>query len=133
MGSIRKKDTRPELALRGALSRAGIRGWRCNVRLPAGSVDIVFTRWKVAVFCDGVWWHGHPDYLPHGRRGSYWDAKIASNVARDRKVARQLRRTGWSVVRIWDIDVLSNPDRAARRVIAALRGRGRAPSVRRKL
>jgi DNA mismatch endonuclease, patch repair protein len=130
MASIRKADTRPELTLRSALWRAGVRGWRCNVRLVAGTPDLVFSRWNVAVFCDGVWWHGHPEYLPRGRRGAYWDAKIASNVARDKRVNRMLRRNGWTVVRVWDVDVLANPSGAVKRVVAALRARGwRVPAL----
>lgn len=124
MASIRKKDTKPELALRSALWAAGLRGWRCHAALP-GSPDIAFGRYRVAVFVDGVWWHGHPDYLPRGRRGPYWDAKIAGNVARDKRVNAQLRTAGWIVVRLWDLDVLRSPDRAARTVTAALTRRAR--------
>lgn len=124
MASIRKKDTRPELALRSALWSAGVRGWRCNVRLIAGTPDVVFSRWNVAVFCDGVWWHGHPDYLPRGRRGPYWDAKIARNVARDRRVNRVLRAAGWTVVRVWDLDVQADPAAAVKRIVSALRANG---------
>ncbi|MCK4341631.1 MAG: very short patch repair endonuclease [Phycisphaerae bacterium] len=112
MSSIRKTDTKPELVLRSALWAAGLRGWRCHVRM-VGTPDVVFTRWKLAVFVDGVWWHGHPDYLPNGRRGPYWDQKIAGNVERDHEVTRQLEETGWVVLRFWDIDVLANPAKAA--------------------
>jgi DNA mismatch endonuclease (patch repair protein) len=112
MASIRKRDTKPELALRRALWAAGVRGWRCHARLP-GSPDLAFRRYMVAVFVDGVWWHGHPDYLPRGRRGPYWDAKIAGNVARDERVNAELRAAGWTVVRLWDLDVLLDPQAAA--------------------
>lgn len=124
MASIRRTDTRPELALRAALWRSGVRGWRCHSRLLCGKPDVVFTRWKVALFCDGVWWHGHPDYLPRGRRGPYWDAKIARNMARDKRVSAKLKSLGWKVVRVWDIDVLANPERAVARVVKALESRG---------
>ena len=123
MASIRKRDTRPELALRRALWAAGVRGWRCHARLP-GSPDLAFGRWRVAVFVDGVWWHGHPDYLPRGRRGAYWDSKIAGNVARDERVNTELRVLRWTVVRLWDLDVLREPKTAVRRVVTALRRSG---------
>ena len=110
MASIRKRDTQPELMLRRAMWRRGIRGWRCHVRMP-GTPDVVFTRWKLAVFVDGVWWHGHPAHLPRGRRGQYWDQKIAGNVARDRRTNRELRRLGWLVLRFWDLDVLADAER----------------------
>ena len=119
MASIKKTDTRPELALRAALWRAGARGWRCHVRVP-GTPDVAFTRWRLAVFVDGVWWHGHPDYLPNGRRGPYWDEKIAGNVARDREVDEALDALGWRVIRLWDIDILRDPDVAAAFVLAVL-------------
>jgi len=128
MASIRKTDTKPELALRSALWASGVRGWRCHTKL-LGTPDVVFRRWKVAVFCDGVWWHGHPAYLPKGRRGPYWDAKIAGNVARDNRVTRELREQGWTVVRVWDVEVLSTPARATKRIITALRGRGWKPAT----
>jgi DNA mismatch endonuclease (patch repair protein) len=123
MASIKKKDTVPELTLRSALWTAGLRGWRCHHSSP-GSPDVAFVRWKVAVFVDGVWWHGHPDYLPHGRRGAYWDAKIAGNMKRDLRINAELKALGWRVVRIWDLDAISAPDKAVRRVIRALRGSG---------
>ena len=65
MASIRKKDTRPERVLRSALWRAGVRGWRCHVQRLPGTPDVAFSRWKVAVHVDGVWWHGRPDYFTH--------------------------------------------------------------------
>jgi DNA mismatch endonuclease (patch repair protein) len=121
MASIRKRDTRPELLLRRMLRASGIRGYRCHLRAVPGSPDVAFTRWRVAVFVDGVWWHGHPDWLPHGRRGPYWDSKIAGNVARDRRVDEQLSDLGWTVVRIWDVDVLREPAGAAEVVRMALK------------
>lgn len=119
MASIYKKDTVPELTFRTALWAAGIRGWRCHAKLP-GTPDVVFTRWRLAIFIDGVWWHGHPDYLPRGRRGPYWDAKIAGNIARDRDVDRALRALGWTVMRVWDLDVLKRTSAVVSDVRAVL-------------
>lgn len=122
MSSIRKHDTKPEIALRRALWSAGVRGRRCHARL-LGSPDVACIGRQVAVFVDGVWWHGHPDDLPRSRRGPYWDAKIAGNMARDRRVTRVLRACGWRVARVWDLDVLKSLEKAARRVLRALQGR----------
>lgn len=127
MASIKKRDTVPELALRSALWASGIRGWRCHAHLP-GTPDLAFSRWRVAVFVDGVWWHGHPDHLPRGRRGPYWDQKIARNRAHDRIVNKTLRHLGWKVVRIWDLDVLSDPRGACDIVIKALDAAGWRPT-----
>lgn len=120
MSSIRKTDTVPELVLRRALYAVGLRGWRCHRHLP-GTPDVTFTRGHIVVFVDGVWWHGHPDYLPRGRRGPYWDAKIAGNAARDTRINRVLEDMGWTVVRIWDLEVLNDPIGAAHRVATALK------------
>jgi len=124
MASIKKTDTKPELALRRALWQAGVRGWRCHTRVP-GRPDIAFTRWRVAVFVDGVWWHGHPSHHPRGRRGPYWDQKINGNMARDLRVNEQLREAGWKVIRVWDLDVLRDPDRAVSDILDALVAAGR--------
>jgi DNA mismatch endonuclease (patch repair protein) len=123
MSSIKKKNTVPELTLRAALFKAGLRGWRCHYRGP-GTPDVAFVRWKVAVFVDGVWWHGHPDYLPRGRRGEYWDQKIERNVERDQRVNEELAAMGWRVVRMWDLDVIATPGAAVEQVVAALRAAG---------
>jgi DNA mismatch endonuclease (patch repair protein) len=116
MSSIRKVNTRPELALRQALRSRGIRGYRLHVRSLPGNPDVVFIGLRVAVFVDGVWWHGHPDWLPHGRRGPYWDKKIAGNADRDRRVDKQLAKLRWRVVRLWDVEVLADPTGAAKRI-----------------
>lgn len=123
MSSIRSRDTKPETTLRAALWALGVRGWRCHAPI-VGRPDIAFTRWKVAVFVDGVWWHGHPDYMPRGRRGPYWDQKIERNKSRDEKVSTTLRELGWKVLRMWDLDVIADPHASAMRVISALRDRG---------
>lgn len=125
MASIPKRNNRPERILRRSLRSRGIRGYRCHVASLPGSPDVTFTRWKVAVFVDGVWWHGHPDHLPHGRRGPYWDQKIAKNLERDKRVSSALSEAGWQVIRLWDLDVLRDPTMAARRVESALSKAGR--------
>ena len=56
-----------------------------------------------------MWWHGHPDWLPRGRRGPYWDAKISRNVERDRRVDADLAANSWRVLRLWDLEVLADP------------------------
>ena len=55
-----------ELRLIAVFKELGISGWRRNYPL-FGKPDFVFQSEKVAVFVDGVFWHGHPR-LPSGRR-----------------------------------------------------------------
>jgi len=109
MSAIRGKNTGPELLLRRALTRVGIR-----YRLHAGSVpgrpDIAFPSRKIAVFCDGDFWHGrnwatsrsHPEFKS---RRDFWIPKIRRNIERDREVDRLLARDGWTVLRFWESDL----------------------------
>lgn len=105
MSRIRSKDTKPEIALRKALWVAGLRGWRCNRKTLPGKPDISFGPAKVAVFVDGRFWHGHPDYFTFGKSGEYWDKKIARTQERDREANERLSELGWTVLRFWDFEV----------------------------
>lgn len=105
MRGNRRKDTRPEIAVRSELHRRGLRFFKhrrpvYDLRCEA---DIVFPRARVAVFIDGCFWHGCPD---HGTRpasnASYWNAKIDRNTARDRRNDEWLRSNGWHIVRGWE-------------------------------
>lgn len=108
------------MLLRRALHAAGHRGWRCHLKTVPGKPDVAFTRRKVAVFVDGRFWHGHPDYFTPGKSGAYWDAKIARTQERDRLANEALREAGWTVVRFWDFDVEQDVDGCVHRVGAAL-------------
>jgi DNA mismatch endonuclease, patch repair protein len=113
MSSIRGANTGPERLLRSTLWRLGIRGWRCHWPGPGGRIDIAFTRWKIAVFVDGSFWHGHPSKWQPDRWQGYWDAKIKRNIARDREQERRLAAEGWAVLRFWDFEVVCDAHGAA--------------------
>jgi len=113
MASIRGADTRPERLLRSALRDCGARGYRLHWLGPAGRIDIAFTRWKVAVFVDGSFWHGHPRKWQPGRWAGYWDEKIKRNIARDERQNSALTDAGWRVLRFWDFDIEHSPDGVA--------------------
>jgi DNA mismatch endonuclease (patch repair protein) len=120
MSRIRSRDTKPELALRHALWARGIRGWRCHAPGLPGKPDVAFTRWRLAVFVDGCFWHGHPDFFTPGKSGAYWDAKIARTRERDREANETLSESGWSVLRFWDFEVEQNLLGCVQRVQDAL-------------
>lgn len=105
MARIRSKNTKPELALRRALWAEGIRGWRIYAKGLPGKPDLAFTRWRVAVFVDGCFWHGHPDFFTPGKSGAYWDAKMERTKERDRLANEALAAHGWIVLRFWDFEV----------------------------
>lgn len=110
MRANRKTGSRPEARLRSALHARGLR-FRKNLRLSTPTIrvvpDIVFTRARVTIFVDGCYWHSCPEHgTAPASNISYWQTKLAGNVARDRRVDSALRIEGWSVVRIWEHDVV---------------------------
>lgn len=120
MARIRSKDTKPELALRKALWADGVRGWRCHAKHVPGKPDLAFGRWQIAIFIDGRFWHGHPDFFTPGKSGAYWDAKIARTQERDRQANDDLDKLGWRVLRFWDFEVEADVHACVARVRAAL-------------
>jgi DNA mismatch endonuclease, patch repair protein len=125
MAAIRSRNTKAERLLRQALRDRGLSGYRCNLSRLPGKPDAAYTRWRVAVFVDGAYWHGHPDHYTFGRLGQYWDDKIRRTQQRDREQQQALEELGYTVVRFWDFEVLQNADRCASVVAAALLRAGR--------
>ena len=128
MARIRSRDTSPELALRRALYAAGVRGWRCHAKQLPGKPDLAFTRWRIAVFVDGCFWHGHPDFFTPGKSGAYWDSKIARTKERDAAANAALAAAGWTVLRFWDFEIERDVLGCVEHVLAALRA-ARSSSV----
>lgn len=118
MARIRSKDTKPELMLRQALWASGVRGWRVHASWLPGKPDLAFTRWQLAVFVDGCFWHGHPDFFTPGKSGAYWDAKIARTKERDRQANDALKAMGWRVLRLWDFEIEENTEACVERTTA---------------
>jgi len=101
MARVRSKNTDPELLLRRALWRVGLR-YQLRAKLP-GSPDVAFVRARVAVFVDGCFWHGCPEhYAAPVRNADFWRAKVARNIERDRRADKELAEMGWSVIRVWE-------------------------------
>jgi DNA mismatch endonuclease (patch repair protein) len=120
MSRIKSKDTKPELRLRRGLFAAGARGWRCHAKGVPGKPDICFGRTKVAVFVDGRFWHGHPEYFDFGKSGAYWDQKIRRTQERDRQADEQLIANGWTVLRFWDFEIEESLEASVRVVLNAI-------------
>lgn len=125
-----KTDTRCEVLLRSVLWRRGLR-FRKNLAALPGKPDVAFSKQRVAVFCDGDFWHGkhwtaRKRKLTRGHNAPYWVAKIAANMRRDRRNRRALEKDGWGVVRLWESDILADPQRAADAVEVALRTKATA-------
>ncbi|MEQ8783987.1 MAG: very short patch repair endonuclease [Roseibium album] len=103
MSGIRGKDTKPELIVRKALHRAGFRFRLHDSKLP-GKPDLVLSKYKVAIFVHGCFWHGHDCHLFRlpSTRTEFWQKKIASNVERDRLVTNALVNSGWRIATVWE-------------------------------
>lgn len=109
MKHIKAKDTAIEVILRKALWERGYR-YRKNYKGLPGHPDIVLTKYKIVIFCDGEFFHGK-DWeklkvqLKKSNNSEYWIAKIVRNMERDEEVNKQLRTLGWSVLRFWGKDI----------------------------
>lgn len=108
MKSIKGADTGIEVRLRKALWHKGIR-YRKNFKVFDCHPDIVITKYKIAVFCDGNFWHGKElQKRPIKHNSSYWNEKIRRNVERDLENTIELRDNGWIVLRFWEDDIQNN-------------------------
>ena len=116
----KRRDTKPEVALRRALHRRGLRYFvdRAPLKGMRRRADLVFPKRKVAVYVDGCFWHSCPIHATAPRNNARWWAdKLAANVARDRDTDEKLLAEGWRVVRIWEHE---DPAVAADRVVDEL-------------
>lgn len=123
-GASKKADTKQELKLRKALWSLGLR-YRKNAADLPGRPDIVFRGARVAVFCDGDFWHGRnwqerKRKLSAGHNAPYWLAKIERNIERDRERTAMLESAGWTVLRFWETDIVRDADAIARSIAAVV-------------
>ncbi len=132
MSRICSTDTSPEVYLRKALWREGLR-YRVNYETPVCKADIVFPLARIAVFVDGCYWHGCPlHYIFPRTHREYWKEKLRNNLERDRRQTMELEKAGWTVLRVWEHEVCEST-REVVDMIAATRHRRRRTSERDQL
>ena len=110
MSHIKGKDTKIEIILRKALWHKGYR-YRKNDKSLPGTPDIVLPKYRIAVFCDSEFFHGHEwgrKKLRLGVNKEYWIKKIERNMERDKAVDKELLNLGWTVFRFWGQEILNN-------------------------
>lgn len=119
-----KGNASTEIALVKLFKAHKITGWRRHVAIP-GKPDFSFPAAKLAVFVDGCFWHGCPNCgtIPKTRR-KFWTEKIETNKRRDRRVNRELRAKGWSVIRIWECRLKRCPNFQINRIQRKLKEHG---------
>ena len=115
MSRIHSKDTSIEIKLRKALWHKGYRYRKNYSKLP-GTPDIAITKYKIAVFCDGDFFHGKDWYtiqrpkILRGNNPEFWEKKIVRNMARDKETNQALLNLGWTVIRFWGSEINSSVD-----------------------
>ena len=125
MSRIRAKDTSIEVLLRHALWARGIR-YRKNKKDLPGKPDITLTKYRIAVFCDGEFFHGKDwdtlkETLAKGNTPDFWIAKIARNMERDRKNDTDLAALGWTVIRFWGKSIKKDTEECIARIEEEIR------------
>lgn len=110
MSHVTGKETKPEIIVRKYLFARGLR-YRKNVKRLPGTPDIVFPKYKTAVFVNGCFWHGHKEckysHLPSTNL-EYWEKKIADNSERDERKKRELEGLGYRVFTVWQCQLKSD-------------------------
>ena len=126
MRAIRSKDTSIEVMLRKELFRRGVR-FRVHKTYCGVSCDISIAKYKLAVFCDGDFWHGK-SYAAHpsATNRKYWDEKIARNVERDLEQTMLLRDNGWTVLRFWESDIKKDKEKCVDEIVSMIEKRKKA-------
>ncbi len=104
MSRNKAKDTKPELILRKALWKNGVRGYRTHPKNIPGRPDICFLSKKIAIFVNGCFWHRCPHcaYKLPTHNQDFWKAKFERNTARDKEKTETLIRSGWKVITVWE-------------------------------
>lgn len=119
MALVRGRNTRLELAFLRLVSAElyplGYR-YRKHCRYVFGTPDIVFAKFKLVVFIDSDFWHGHNYERLADRMTPFWRSKIERNMERDQQVTRKLRRQGWSVLRFGEGQIKKRPSSAIERI-----------------
>jgi DNA mismatch endonuclease, patch repair protein len=106
MSRIRSGDTRPEMIVRSIVHRMGCRYSLHKKSLP-GKPDVVLVRHGKIINVHGCFFHMHTckygSVVP-ATNAEFWMTKRLSNVERDRRTLRSLRKAGWKVMTVWECE-----------------------------
>ena len=116
MSQIRGKNTKIEIKMKKILNETGFK-FEMHPKM-YGNPDFAHRRKRIAIFCDGDFWHGYRYGKKKKPSKKYWRDKIENNMRRDRKYSRNLRREGWSVLRLWEHDIEKNPEKCRRKILS---------------
>ena len=93
--------------------------YRKNYKDLPGKPDIVLTKYKIVIFCDGEFFHGKDwevlkPKLENSNNGEFWIKKISRNIERDNEVDKELLFLGWTVIRFWGDEIKKDPNMCVR-------------------
>lgn len=135
MSRIRGKDTKPEIIIRKALFKIGIR-FRIHGKLLPGKPDLVLKKYSAVIFVHGCFWHGHD--CPHFRMPSsnraFWKKKIKGNQKNDQRHLQELKEGGWRVLLIWECSTRGAghdaPEKVAQKAVTWLKSKSTFKQIR---
>ena len=122
MANVSLKGGKAEALLAKELWHLGFR-YRKNYKKLPGSPDIAITKYRVAIFVDGEFWHGEnwedrKSKLKNNR--DYWIEKIEENISRDKRNDLLLQEMGWTPIHFWEKEVKKDVFYCANKVVDAI-------------
>ena len=115
MSRIRGTNTKIDIAMKKILSDLD-----CKFKMYPkmyGNPDFIIEKKRIAIFCDGDFWHGYMYETKKKPPKKFWRQKIESNMKRDRRISRKLRNEGWSVLRFWEHDIEKRTQICERKIL----------------
>lgn len=128
MSANKGKGTKLELLFGKLLWNAGVR-YRKNDKTVFGKPDFIIRKMKIAIFCDGEFWHGkdwEKRKNDHKSNCAFWYSKIERNIERDKEVNEQLKTQGWTVFRFWETEITKEPDKCLNRILNYMNAKTKA-------
>ena len=128
MSANKAKGTKLELLFGKLLWNAGIR-YRKNDKRVFGRPDFVIRKMRIAIFCDGEFWHGRnweERKNDHKSNCDFWHSKIERNIRRDKEVNEQLKAQGWTVFRFWETEITKESDKCLNRILNYMNAKTKA-------
>ena len=119
MSANKGRGTKLELLFGKLLWNAGVR-YRKNDKTVFGKPDFVIHKMKIAIFCDGEFWHGRnweERKKDHKSNCEFWHSKIERNIERDKEVNERLQSDGWKVFRFWETEINEESDECLNRIL----------------
>ena len=128
MSANKGKGTKLELLFGKLLWNAGVR-YRKNDKRVFGRPDFVIRKMRIAIFCDGEFWHGRNwEERKNDHKSScvFWYSKIERNIRRDKEVNEQLKAQGWTVFRFWETEITKESDKCLNRILNNMNAKTKA-------